>query len=284
MNSINNKLDKLINFNKKKTKNKRYARRRNNNRFRVSSYNVSTKPQCLGMGRTSVSVNYEDIVGSTDRNYTIQDVCGSNTEFILAAKQYRYFRIAWVNVQVYAATFSSDVYGRPTYIRIRWTDDTLTNIQTDDSTKVVPPNNIRTRIFKFLPPNASLPIGNANTSIKQINYQEWTICDDVLDSTTDIYNLPGTVQIVPTDENLPVNIIVRVHFRGRKHMTSEGAYLLGSALKKVEIKNKERKEECKKIMEQKALQRQLDKLSLKTKAQKILEEEEFSLSGVGSSS
>lgn len=252
MYTFDNRINSLINLIKRgysKFKGRRLGKKKKKASTSKSTslrYGLSTKPQTLGKGSTRINVTYDDVVGSSLKNYNIAEIIGQNSEMSQSAIQYRWFRLSRLSIIVYAHNYNSELYPYPTYVRMLWTDDTTTNIEKDDSTKIVSSYSTRNRIFTFIPPNASLPITSVNTSIKQVNYREWVICDDIFDAVDGQYKLPGVVQVAPTADDVRIRIEALVEFRGRKELNAESLARLIDELKiedKKEEDKKKKKEE-----------------------------------------
>jgi len=253
MYTFDNKINSLINLVKrgyKRFRGRRLGKKKNKASTSKSTtlrYGLSTKPQTLGKGSTKINVTYDDVVGSALKNYEIADIIGNNTEMTQTAIRYRWFKVSRISIIVYSHNFNSETYPYPTYVRMLWTDDTATNIEKDDSTKIVSSYSTRNKMFVFIPPNASLPITSVNTSIKQINYREWVIADDIFDAVDGKYKLPGTLQVVPTADDLRIRIEALVEFRGRKELDPESLSRLINELKIEKEKDEEKKKEKERI-------------------------------------
>jgi hypothetical protein len=248
----------------------RNIKRPSTTRSTTLRYGLSTRPQKLGKGSTNINVTYDDVVGSTFKNYNIAEIIGGNSELIQSAIRYRWFRVTRFAVIAYAHNLNSEVNAYPTYIRMLWTDDTTTNIEKDDSTKIVSSYETKNKVFKFIPPNASLPITSVNTSLKQMNYREWVICDDVYDSVDGNYKLPGTIQVAPTVDNYRIRIEALVEFRGRKEINSD------SLTRIVQVVKKEEEEEEKKMKEreEKIMMNKFKRMKEEEKLKEEMNEEE----------
>lgn len=272
MYTFDNKINSLINLIKRgynRFKGRRLGKKKNKASTSKSTtlrYGLSTKPQTLGKGSTRVSVTYDDIVGSTLKNYDLADIIGNNTEMTQSAIRYRWMKISRIAVVVYAHNLNTTY---PTYIRLLWTDDTTTNIEKDDSTKLVSSYSTRNRVFMFIPPNASLPITSINTTVKQVNYREWVICDDIFDAVDGKYQLPGVLQIAPSTDDLRIRIEALVQFRGRKELNPESLTRLIQELKLEDEKEKDKKKEKERIFKINKIKR--EKLD-------DIEEESYSIS------
>lgn len=272
MYTFDNKINNLINLIKRgynRFKGRRLGKKKkkaSTSKSTTLRYGLSTKPQTLGKGSTTVSVTYDDIVGSTLKNYDLADIIGNNTEMTQSAIRYRWMKISRIAVVVYAHNLNTTY---PTYIRLLWTDDTTTNIEKDDSTKLVSSYSTRNRVFMFIPPNASLPITSINTTVKQVNYREWVICDDIFDAVDGKYQLPGVLQVAPSTDDLRIRIEALVQFRGRKELNPESLTRLIQELKIEDEKEENKKKEKEKIFKINKIKR--EKLD-------DIEEESYSIS------
>lgn len=209
-------------------------------------YETSGKPQTLGRGGTSVVVNIDRIIGA-DPAYVDMTELTARSEFRQVVTQYRYVKLTRVCVTVFAHSSVATANSEPTYIRMLWTsEESETTIISDDSTKVVPAYNTRNKTFTFIPPNASLPLASTNCQLKQMNYKEWAICDDILDTDLDVYAFPGSLHIDSTSVNWIIRIEAFVAFRGKKVAAASSLIHLSQVVEKEEKEMKEKLQERRK--------------------------------------
>lgn len=101
---------------------------------------------------------------------------------------------------------------------MKWTDDGgNTNLDLDDSTKIVQTQAFRNQRLKWKPINATLPTNKAG-GLVTMNPAEWVVIDDLYANNT--YYVPGTIlytiQNVPEGAQLNFRLAIHVRFRGAK--------------------------------------------------------------------
>lgn len=213
---------------------RRRAARNGRNLGSTMRYELSGKPQTLGRGTTTVVVNIDRIIGANPAFVDMTELT-AKSEFRQAVIQYRYVKMTRLCVTVFAHSSVATANSEPTYIRMLWTsDESETTIIDDDSTKVVPALNTRNKTFTFIPPNASLPLASTNCQLKQMNYREWAIADDLLDTDLDVYAFPGSLHVDSTSVNWIIRIEAFVVFRGKKVAAASSLMHLSQVVKREE--------------------------------------------------
>lgn len=169
-------------------------------------------PQTLGSGRTTL--NIERYVNATSvpeqATILIGQILTGEFEFVNKMTQYRYFKL--MGIVIVFEPNSTGTGSQRIFIQMNWDGNEADNMETEDSTKVVPTYRTRRVVLKFLPPNIMTTDG-----VGYINYKSWV--------TRNIYNLnpylPGSISYKASESGLPVSfkVVLRVKFAGSVSVT-----------------------------------------------------------------
>lgn len=160
-------------------------------RFSNLNYNLSSKMQTLGVGRTSVKVTrfykYEPTEGYGDFVSNIITDSVSSPEYSRLAQDYSYSKLKMIIITIAPRTIQTSTMN---FFKIDWANSTATDVRYDDNSKLIYMNVTYPKIYKFKPPNTLLQL-----SIAYLNYSEWQQASKLISAT-----LPGYLKVTSAVE------------------------------------------------------------------------------------
>jgi hypothetical protein len=184
------------------------ARRRVGRKWIPPNYRLT--PQALGSGKTGRYIESEYTQSANLNQVTLSSVLNNSPEYANLCTHYKYVKFIRFGITFYPQS-------TPIIIKVlnRYTDDTgSTNMDYNDSTKIIQTHTWRTRTVKFKFPNLMLLQSRAS-NFNIMNYKEWYVCDDLI-SGSNGYQIPGSILISKdvSDTSIKYRLTLFVIFKG----------------------------------------------------------------------
>jgi hypothetical protein len=181
--------------------------------FSYNTYSTRTAPQRYGPG-TKLQ-NLEFFATAVNNSYVnFNSIFVSSAEHQLNKTMYNYFKI--LNLAVVFPPQQASVSSNRMVFQVNWNNGDTYGIQFEENSKWVPLYRTHDYVFKFVPPDIPLLLGD-NTSPIVLNMNNYI-------RTTDNFVFPGSIYFSSNNDSGSAifRIIIKVEYRGSKLPDSEG--------------------------------------------------------------
>jgi hypothetical protein len=188
--------------------------------------------QGLGSGTTGRWIEQSYSSNSAAGIVSLSTAFSQSVEFATLATHYRYMKVDKITITIYPNTTTLI-----TKWLMKWTDDGgNTNIDLDDSTRIIQTHAFKNQYIKWKPINATLPTNKAG-GLVTMNPAEWVVIDDLI--ANNVYYVPGTIlytiQNVPEGTQLNYRLAIHVRFVGAKIPNAAKLLDLAGKLQKTKL-------------------------------------------------